>query len=80
MNLKLITTRATLFLFYVPQDVFFKLRTVGRKKRRKKCTLLFLMTHCSSKSIHVLNKSTIITNINVKGALSFVKVIQNCNH
>ena len=38
------------------------------------------MTHCSSKSIHVLNKSTIITNINVKGALSFLKVIQNCNH
>ena len=40
----------------------------------------FLIEHCSSKLIHVLNKSTIITNINVKGALSFVKVIQNCNH
>jgi len=40
----------------------------------------FLMTHCSSKSIHVLNKSTIITNINIKGVLSLVKVIQNCNH
>ena len=32
------------------------------------------MTHCSSKSIHVLNKSTIISHINVKGALSFVKL------
>ena len=28
-----------------------------------------LMRHCSSKSIQVLNKRTIITNINVKGAL-----------
>jgi len=37
----------------------------------------FLMTYCSSKSIHVLNKSTIITNINVKGALSCAKVIQS---
>ena len=37
----------------------------------------FLMTHFSSKLIHVLNKSTIITNINVKGALSIVKVIQS---
>jgi len=38
------------------------------------------MTHCSSKSIHVLNKSTIITNTNVKEDLSFVQVIQTCNH
>jgi len=35
------------------------------------------MTHCSSKSKHVLNKSNILTNINVKGPLSFVKVIQS---
>jgi len=40
----------------------------------------FLMIHSSSKSINVLNKSTIITNINVIGALIFVKVVQNRNH
>ena len=28
--------KATLFLFYVLQDYFFKLRTVGRKKKGKK--------------------------------------------
>ena len=35
------------------------------------------MIHCSSKSIHVLNNSTTITNINVKGALSFVKLYKS---